>query len=400
VEISLSPLVTEEGTMVMSAVRDITDRKKAEQKFRGLLESAPDAMVIVGTDGRIALINTQTERLFGYKREELLGQMVEVLVPARYRGKHSGHRQGFFAQPRPRSMGAELQLHGLRRDGTEFPVEVSLSPLETEEGMFVSSAIRDVTERRRYEQALHDANRLKSEFLANMSHELRTPLNGIIGFSEFLLDGKPGDLNAKQTTYLSDILGCGRHLLTLINDILDLSKIEAGKLEFHAEAFSLLGAIDEVLAVVSAIAQNKGIAIGHDLRGDLDLVTLDRQRLVQVLYNLLSNAVKFTDAGGEVLVSAEAVDSSNLCLRVRDTGIGISPEDICNLFVEFRQLDSGPTRRYGGTGLGLALTKKIVEAQRGTVSVQSTLARGSVFTVVLPFADAARTDRSAEVIPS
>lgn len=389
VEISLSPLNTEEGTMVMSAVRDITDRKKAEQKFRGLLESAPDAMVIVGQDGRIALVNTQTEKLFGYQREELLGQLVEVLLPERYRAKHPGHRNGFFTQPRARSMGADLQLHGLRQDGTEFPVEVSLSPLETEEGMFVSSAIRDVTDRKRYEQALHDANRLKSEFLANMSHELRTPLNGIIGFSEFLIDGKPGDLNAKQKDYLADILGCGRHLLQLINDILDLSKVEAGKMDLHAETFPLRAAIAEVLAVVSPMAKKKGITVHHQIDGSVDLVSLDRQRLIQVLYNLLSNAVKFTDDGGDVRISADAHGPCSLRVRVRDTGIGISAQDITRLFVEFRQLDASATRRHGGTGLGLALTKKIVEAQFGTVTVESELALGSTFTVILPFASAA-----------
>ncbi len=146
--------------------------------------------------------------------------------------------------------------------------------------------------------------------------------------------------------------------------------------------------------MVSTIARDKGITIGHDLRAGIDLVTLDRQRLIQVLYNLLSNAVKFTDKGGAVFISAEAHGPSSLCLRIRDTGIGISPENICNLFVEFRQLDAGPTRRYAGTGLGLALTRKIVEAQLGTVSVESKPGQGSIFTVILPFAAAAASSRA------
>jgi PAS domain S-box-containing protein len=385
VEISLSPLVTDEGTMVMSAVRDVSDRQKAEQKFRGLLESAPDAMVIVGRDGNIALINSQTERLFGYQRSELLGRPVEVLVPQRYRGKHPGHRNGFFSQPRARAMGAGLELFGLRRDGSEFPVEISLSPLETEEGMFVSSAIRDATARKRYEQGLQEANRLKSVFLANMSHELRTPLNAIIGFSEFLIDEKAGALSAKQKEYLSDVLNSGRHLLRLINDVLDLSKVEAGKMEVRTERFSVRQAVEEVCSGVASIAEGKSVTIKKDLAATADQLTLDRQKFIQVLYNLVSNALKFSDEGGEVSVSARQHDHQ-LELSVRDRGIGIRSEDLEKLFVEFQQLDSGSARRFEGTGLGLALTKKLVEVQGGTISVESVRGRGSTFTVLLPLA--------------
>jgi PAS domain S-box-containing protein len=383
VEISLSPLVTDEGTIVMSAVRDISERKEAEQKFRSLLESAPDAMVIVGRDGLIALVNSQTERLFGYRREELLGKPVELLVPDRYRGKHPGHRTGFFAQPRARAMGAGLELFGLRRDGSEFPVEISLSPLETEEGMFVSSAIRDATARKRYELGLQEANRLKSVFLANMSHELRTPLNAIIGFSEFLIDEKVGALNGKQKEYLSDVLNSGRHLLQLINDVLDLSKVEAGKMEVRAERFSVRQAIEEVCTGTASLAASKGIAVEREIAATLDQVTLDRQKFIQILYNLVSNALKFSDDGASVCVRARQHDGS-LELSVRDTGIGIRPEDRDKLFVEFQQLDSGATRRFEGTGLGLALTKKLVEVQGGSIGVESERGQGSTFTVVLP----------------
>ena len=379
---------TEEGTMVTSAARDITGLKKAEQKFCGLLESAPDAMVFVNGEGKIVLVNSLAVTLFGWKREELLDQKVEMLVPERFR---KGHRTGFFTTPKPRATGVDLELYGLRKDGSEFPIEISLSRLETEEGLFFSSAIRDVTERKRVEQALQEKNvelesalLAKDRFLANMSHELRTPLNGIIGFTEFLIGEKPGPLQPKQTEYLNDVLSSARHLLTLINDVLDLAKVEAGKMELHPEQFLIREALEEATAVVKTMADLKQITLIVTVDAGLQMATLDQQKFKQVLYNLLSNAVKFTDQGGNVEVCAKRLDERHFEVQVRDTGIGIRPEDLGRLFTEFEQLDSGTARHFEGTGLGLALTKKIVELQGGHIRVEAEPGKGSLFTATLP----------------
>ena len=395
VVISLSPFTMDEGTLILSAIRDVSERKKAEQKFRGFMEAAPDAIVIVDGAGLIVLVNSQTEKFFGYRREELLGRPVEVLVPERFRKGHVSHRSGFILDPRIREMGAGLELYGLRRDGSEFPVEISLSPIQTDTGILISSAIRDISDRKMAElrrrmeleeqhRRIQEANRLKSEFLANMSHELRTPLNGIIGFSEFMYDEKPGRLNAKQKEYLGDIVNSGVHLLQLINDVLDLAKVEAGKTELTIESFLLSSAIREVASVLGQGMKKRNLTFMVNVSAEVDRIKSDQQKIKQVLYNLFSNAMKFNRDRGSINVAVRPNGGGSLRLSVQDTGIGIKAEDIGKLFVEFQQLDSGADRQYQGTGLGLALTKKLVELLGGTIEVESTFGAGSTFTITLP----------------
>ena len=375
----------------VTPLKVLRDAKLLESKFRDLLESTPDAIIIANQAGRIVMANSQADTLFGYQRGELLGQIVELVLPDRYRGGHVSHRSGFFSQPRTRRMGAGLELYGLRKNGDEFPVEVSLSPLETEEGTLAMSAIRDISDRRRIERVLQEKNaelerasHAKDRFLASMSHELRTPLNGIIGFAEFLADGKPGPLNEKQKEYLGDILQSGRHLLHLINDMLDLVKVQAGKFELSPESFSLADAIQEVCTGMVPIAESKRIDVRIDVSDALQTVTLDRPRFKQILYNLLSNALKFTEDAGHIHIEASPDGAAQFHLCVSDNGIGIRSEDLGRLFTEFEQLDTGTARRFGGTGLGLALTRNLVVLQQGEIAVESEIGKGSKFTVTLP----------------
>ena len=393
VEISLSPLQTQEGTLVMSAVRDISERRKAEQRFRGLLESAPDAIVIVDHTGHILLVNSQTEKLFGYARAELLGKPVEILVPERFRGHHPARRHGFFAAPRPRAMGAGLELFGLRRDGTEFPVEISLSPMETEDGRLVSSAIRDISDRKRIERALSDKNvelesaaQAKNRFLANMSHELRTPLNAIIGYTGTLLMRLPGPLLPDQEKQLGTIQGNARHLLSLINDLLDVAKVESGKVELNLEPTSCTELIRELTTTLRPMAEKKGLEFRLQVPAEDIMIRTDRRTLTQILINLINNAIKYTDTGHVAVILQRRTrdDRPATEFHISDTGCGIRPDDQKRLYQPFTQLDSSSTRRYEGTGLGLHLSQKLAGLLNAHISLESEYGRGSTFALIIP----------------
>jgi PAS domain S-box-containing protein len=385
------------GWMLMAS--DLT-QSKAESRFRELLEAAPDAIIEVDQEGRIVLLNAATEAIFGYRREELLGQPVEGLIPDAARGRHHAHRAAYWANPVTRPMGFGMILLASRKDGSEFPVEISLSPVKTDDGFRVTAIIRDVTAKQKAEEAIRTANqqlelqnreldrvnRLKSEFLASMSHELRTPLHTIIGFTELLDEELEGPLNEKQKRFLGHVHQDSQHLLALINDILDLSKIEAGQMELHPESFDAGVVIAEAVNGIRPMASARGIAVENQVALET-IVRADKVRFREILNNLLSNAVKFTPEGGNVRVENAEDGAGMMGFCVSDTGIGIAPEDQEAVFDKFRQVGSTTRGVREGTGLGLAIVKSFVEMHGGAISLESAPGQGSRFSFTVPAGD-------------
>ena len=355
--------------------------------------AASDAMVIIDSRGRIVLVNEQTERLFGYPAAELVGQPVEMLVPHQLRDLHVHHRDNYLAAPQIRQMGTGLELSGLHRDGTEFPIEISLAPIDTDEGSMASAAIRDITERLEAEHALASARdealaaaRVKSQFVAMVSHEIRTPMNGVIGLTALLLDTP---LQPVQRRYTEAIRSSGRALLTIINDILDFSKIEAGKIELSETGFELDNLIESAVQVAAEAGRGKDIEVACYYPPALPAaVRGDDGRLRQVLLNLLGNAVKFTEHGEVTLLAHPAAnapdDSPQTTFTVTDTGIGIAPDDLKLLFQPFSQVDAATNRQFGGTGLGLTIARQLIELMGGHLDVRSQPGQGSQFSFTIP----------------
>ena len=379
------------------SITDVTEAHRLRERFRLAVEASPAALLMVHQDGRILMANSRSLMMFGYTDTELIGQPIEVLVPQRFRAGHPAYRDQFFRNATQRPMGAELDLLGVRQDGSEFPVKVGLSPVETAEGAAVICGVIDITDQKQTlaamqhaKEAAESASRTKSSFLANMSHEIRTPMNGIIGMAQLLAQT---ELRSHQREYLATVEESAHILLRLLNDILDFSKIEAGKLELECVGFRISECVSRSAQMLTLRAAEKGLEIACRVAPEIpDHLCGDCGRLQQVLVNLLGNAVKFT-ATGEIFVDVSAEsrspDSVRLHFSVSDTGIGIPADKLDQIFHPFEQAESSTTRRFGGTGLGLTISRQLVEMMNGRLWVESEIGCGSTFHFTAEFEVAA-----------
>ena len=388
-EISLSAIDTDQGLLVSAAIRDVTQQRQADARFRGLLEAAPDATLCVDSDGRIVLVNAQAERLFGYPREELAGQPVEILVPDAIKAGHPGLRAGYAADPKPRQMGAGLNLSGRRRDGTTFPAEISLSAIDTDQGLLVSAAIRDVTQQR---QALGDLRRTNQNLQSlsySLAHDLRTPLRSLAGFSTLLIEDYGDTLGADGRGYARRIEAASEHMGHILDDLLHLSDISRAKISFQQVD---LGA--EATAIAAGLQrEDPGRHVRFTIQqparalADVDLIR-------EVLHNLLDNAWKFTsdrDSASIEFGMTPATDA-RVCCYVRDNGAGFDPAFVHKLFQPFQRLHT--TRGFAGTGtgtgIGLASVRQIVDRHNGRTWAEGTVGHGATFFFTLQAAEPAR----------
>ena len=409
------PLIAANGTrQVLGVSTDITARRHVEEQLRStadtleaLVQAAPVAIVGIDMEGKVLSWYGGAQAMFGWTADEVMGRAL-AYVPS--------EKQEEFRALRTRVEHGDsivgLETYRVRKDGSRINVGVSYAPLHDRQGQTVGATIvyQDITERqliaeqRQARETAEAASRAKSNFLANMSHELRTPLNAIIGFSELLEDQTFGPLNEKQQRYVTNVHTSGRHLLQLVNDILDLAKVESGRLVLEPESINVNALLHDMQRGLEPLAVAKRQTFALEVPEELPTLIADRGKVKQILYNLLSNAIKFTKEGGRLGIRASSVPAHDhgqpqIQIAVWDSGIGIAPEDVSRIFLEFEQLDSSYVRQQEGTGLGLALTQRLVEAHGGRIWVESTVGKGSTFTLLLPASRRGNDDGSSVVTP-
>jgi two-component system, sensor histidine kinase and response regulator len=359
----------------------------SEQRYRLIVESTFDAFFALDESGRITDWSKQAESMFGWKRDQAIGKSVGEIFPSARNGEGTEHNLRVLLATKAGRLQERIELTARHRDGHEFPAEAAISSIQVEKNTLFTAFVHDVTKRKKEEQekeeakaAAEEGSRVKSEFLANMSHEIRTPLNGVIGMTDLALET---ELTREQRDYLETVKLSADSLLSVINSILDFSKIEAGKVDLEALDFELRDCMEAALKTLALRADEKGLELLCDVAADVpETVMGDPGRLRQILVNLVGNAIKFTDQGEVALkVEVERTEGHQVTLHfvVSDTGIGIAPEKVESIFESFAQADTSTTREYGGTGLGLTISKRLVELMGGRIWIESELGVGSHF---------------------
>ena len=392
--LTLTPLLDNAGVIIAiaSTEKDISRRIRAENElrasernFRTLVESAPDALVIVNTSGKIEVANSQAEQLFGYSKQELFGMLVEQLMPSRFAKKHVQHRKGFFTQPKIRLVGNGIKLFALTKSGEEIPVEVGLSPIETDHGQVVSAAIRDIRQRQKSDEALRlakttaeSALAAKSRFLATASHDLRQPLHSLTLLNKALLKSIDKPEAKKMLSMQGDSLFA---MARLLNSLLDISKLESGTVAAQLSHFALRPMLEKLCAGFEVEAYEKGLVLTLEAN-DRHFVYSDSVLLNQLLQNLLANAIRYTKVGKVSIASSQK--HNRVKVSISDTGIGIPAEQLIFIFDEFHQVNRNPQQHHGGLGLGLSIVQRIADLLGTQINVTSKVGLGSTFSIILP----------------